>query len=122
MNRGVPVEISWADEATALGKLRSSPMHVYAHLDGQILYDRADALARLRDTAKRILKEYRTPADRKADLAETLSHPAEKLRVALAAGDLSRAVYTASTSTWFLVEGLWGANDLPVPPNSSVRP
>lgn len=33
-----------------------------------------------------------------------------------------KAAYVAGTSSWQIMEGLWAANDRPVPPNSSVRP
>jgi hypothetical protein len=40
---------------------------------------------------------------------------------ARAAGDLLQAAYVASTTSWKIVEGLWAANDRPVPSGGAVR-
>lgn len=116
------VEQTFTDEESALATLSEKPMHVYAYLDGRILYDADGTLPRLQAEAERVFREYRTPEQLKIDLAEDLRHVEDKVRVGLEAGDLLRAVYCLSTSSWRLIEGLWAANDLPVPPNSSVRP
>ena len=42
--------------------------------------------------------------------------------VATAAGDTLKAAFVAGTTSWQVIEGLWAANDKPLPPNSSVRP
>ncbi len=116
------VERTFTDERSALAQLIENPMHVYAYLDGRILYDRDGALSRLRAEAERVFRGYRAPQQLKVDLAEDLRHPEDKIRVGLEAGDLLRAVYCLSTSSWGLIQGLWAANDRPLPPNSSVRP
>lgn len=119
---GLLVEQAFTDEGSALATLSEQPMNVYAYRDGRILYDVDGTLPRLRAEADRILRDYRAPEQVKIDLAEDLRHVEEKARVGFEAGDLLRAVYCLSTSSWRLIEGLWAANDLPVPPNSSVRP
>lgn len=116
------VERTFTDEGSALAKLRENPMHVYAYLDGRILYDSDGTVPRLQAEADRVFRAYRAPEQLKFGLAEDLRHVEDKARVGLEAGDLLRAVYCLSTSSWGLIEGLWAANDLPAPPNSSVRP
>lgn len=116
------VERTFTDEQSALAQLNDNPMHVYAYLDGRILYDRDGALSRLRTEADRVFHAYRAPKQLKVDLAVALGHTEDKIRVGLESGDLLRAVYCLSTSSWALMEGLWAANDRPQPPNSSVRP
>jgi predicted nucleotidyltransferase len=116
------VERTFTDEGSALAQLNDNPMHVYAYLDGRILYDRDGALSRLRTEADRVFRAYRAPQQLKADLAVALGHPEDKVRVGFESGDLLRAAFGLSTSSWGLMEGLWAANDLPLPPNSSVRP
>ncbi|WP_152365117.1 nucleotidyltransferase domain-containing protein [Microlunatus speluncae] len=116
------LERTFTDERSAQTQLAANPMHVYAYLDGRILYDSDGALSRLRSVAERVYRDFRAPRQLKADLAEALGHPEDKIRVGLESGDLLRAVYCLSTSSWGLIEGLWAANDRPLPPNSSVRP
>jgi predicted nucleotidyltransferase len=116
------VERTFTDEKSALAQLNENPMHVYAYLDGRILYDRDGGLARLQAEADRVFRAYRAPEQLKVDLAAALGHPEDKVRVGFESGDLLRAVFCLGTSSWALMEGLWAANDLPLPPNSSVRP
>lgn len=116
------VERTCTDEGSALSAMSEKPMHVYAHLDGRILYDADGTLRRLQIEADRLFRDYRVPKQVKIDLAEDLWHVEAKVRVGFEAGDLLRSVYCLSTSSWRLIEGLWAANDLPVPPNSSVWP
>lgn len=116
------VEQTFTDERSALATLNENPMHVYAYLDGRVLYDTDGTLPWLRAEADRVFRNYQAPAQLKTDIAEDLRHVEDKARVGVEAGDLFRAVYCISTSSWRLIEGLWAANDLPLPPNSSVRP
>lgn len=64
---------------------------------------------------------YETPPAHRDETAFLLRCSRDKMRVALGGGDLPKAAYVAGTSSWQVIEGLWAANDLPVPPNSSVR-
>lgn len=118
----VLTEQTLTTEEFAQTKLLTNPMHVYAYLDGVALYDPDGALRRLRATAEQLLSHYRVPKPRKRELADALSHPEEKTCTAFAAGDLLKATYSLSTASWQIIEGLWAANDLPLPPNASVRP
>lgn len=119
---GIRLEQTFMSEPAAEAKLTATPMHVYAYLDGVILYDRDGALARLRDQAARIFQDYRTPTEIKQISYEALMHVEDKARVGLESGDLLKATFCLSSASWQLVEGLWAANDLPLPPHSSVRP
>ncbi len=119
---GVPVEWGYADEAAARAAVDANPMHVYAYLDGRILHDPQGVLARLRQHAVERFEGYRVSEAGRDQLAESLRYPAEKIRVAVAGGDLLKAAFVSATCSWFLMEGLWAANDRPLPPNSSVRP
>lgn len=119
---GIRLEQTFMSEPAAEAKLTATPMHVYAYLDGVILYDPDGALARLRDQAAQIYRTYRTPPQIKRAIYEALQHPEDKARVGLASDDLLRATFCLSTTSWQLIEGLWAANDLPLPPNSSIRP
>lgn len=116
------VERTFTDERSALATLSEKSMHVYAYLDGRILYDADGAVLRLQAEADRVFRDYRAPEQVKIEIADDLRHVEDKMRVGVEAGDLLRAVYCLSTASWRLIEGLWAANDLPVPPNSSVRP
>jgi hypothetical protein len=119
---GVLVERGFADEASHRAELAAKPMHVYAYLDGRVLFDQSGALGRLRTQARGIFDAYETPRQDKATIAFLLGCSRDKIRVALNGGDDLRAAFVTGTSSWQLVEGLWAANDHPLPPNSSVRP
>ncbi|MFB6723411.1 nucleotidyltransferase domain-containing protein [Kribbella sp. NPDC056345] len=119
---GVPVEWGYADERSARDALKKAPMHVYAYLDGRILHDPEGVLARLRQHAQERFEGYRVSDAERAELAANLRYPAEKIRIAMAGGDLLKAAFVTATTSWYLMEGLWAASDRPLPPNSSVRP
>jgi predicted nucleotidyltransferase len=119
---GVLVEQSFTDAAAARATLEANPMHVYAYLDGRILHDPLGVLAELRTLAERRFQAYRTPAEEKARIAFLLGCSQDKIDVAWNGGDLLKAAFVTGTSSWQIIEGLWAANDRPLPPNSSVRP
>lgn len=75
---GVLIEQTLTTEKFAQTKLLSNPMHVYAYLDGVILYDPDGALRRMRAVAEQLLSSYRVPNPQKRELADALSHPEEK--------------------------------------------
>lgn len=119
---GILVERTHLDAPSAWMQLDGHPMVVYGYLDGRILYDPQNALERLRLHARARLEAYETPPQHRQETAFLLRCSRDKMRVALGGGDLLKAAYVAGTSSWQIIEGLWAANDLPVPPNSSVRP
>lgn len=119
---GVLVERGYADEATAGARLDTHAMNVYAYLDGRILYDPQDALVRLRQLARRRFDTFQVSEQERSAFAFLLQCARDKIAVATSGGDLLKAAFVTSTSSWQIMEGLWAANGLPVPPNSSVRP
>lgn len=122
VDHGIVVERTYVDAPSARAQLDAHPMQVYGYLDGRILYDPEQALERLRSHARVRFEAYQTPQAQREETAFLLRCSRDKMRVALGGGDLLKAAYVAGTSSWQLMEGLWAANDLPVPPNSSVRP
>jgi len=119
---GVHVERAYSDESKARQDLQTAPMNVYTYLDGRILHDPGGCLVRLSREAQERFEGYRCPERERARLAYWLASAQEKLNGALVAGDMLKAAYVASTTTWPIMEGLWAASDRPTPPNSSVRP
>lgn len=119
---GVLVEQAYSDAASEEAKIDALPMNVYAHLDGRILYDPRDVLSRLRRQAQKRFDDYQVPEQERATIAFLLKCAQDKIEVALDGGDLLKAAFVAGTTSWQLMEGLWAANNLPLPPNSSVRP
>lgn len=122
VREGVLVECDHLDVPSARLELATQPMKVYGYVDGRILYDPRAALERLKEDARRRLAEYATPAEQRERIAFLLRCSRDKMTVAMDGGDLLKAAFVAGTSSWQIMEGLWAANDLPVPPNSSVRP
>ncbi len=122
LDGGVLVERTYIDARSARGQLHARPMRVYGYLDGRILYEPKNALERLRSYARGRFEAYKTPPAHRDETAFLLRCSRDKMRVALGGGDLLKAAHVAGTSSWQIIEGLWAANDLPVPPNSSVRP
>jgi predicted nucleotidyltransferase len=119
---GVLVEQGYADLPTAREKLEANPMDVYAYLDGRILLDERHALAGLRIEARGCYERYQLSDTRRSTISFLLGCSRDKISVAVDGGDWLKAAFVAGTSSWQLMEGLWAANNLPLPPNSSVRP
>ncbi|MEQ7006767.1 nucleotidyltransferase domain-containing protein [Actinopolymorpha sp. B17G11] len=119
---GILVERGYSDVATARATLEANPMHVYAYLDGRILYDPLGVLPSLRQQAQRRFDTYQVTGQERSDLAARLRYPQDKIRVAMSGGDLLKAAFVTGTSSWGIMEGLWAANNRPLPPNSSVQP
>lgn len=117
---GILVERTYVSVHSARVQLGTRPMSIYGHLDGRILYDPQQALSGLRRRARSRLEAYETPKEHRAEVAFLLRCSRDKMRVALGGGDLLKAAYVAGTSSWQIMEGLWAANDLPMPPNSSA--
>lgn len=116
------VEQTHTTENAAQAELADNPMQVYAYLDGVSLYDPVGSLARLRRQAYDVYHSYRMPQTAKRAIADALRHPEDKIRIGLQNNDLLKATFCLGTTSWQLIEGLWAANDLPLPPNGSIRP
>jgi hypothetical protein len=119
---GVLVERTYCDAKTERAKFDTHPMNIYAHLDGRILHDPQTALTSLKQQAQQRFDNYQISAQERDNTAFLLGCSRDKIRVALAGGDMLKAAFVAGTTSWMLMEGLWAANNRPLPPNSSVRP
>lgn len=119
---GILVERGFADVATAQAALDENPMNVYAYLDGRILRDPSGALASLKQQAQKRFDEFEISAEERTRTAFLLGCSRDKILVAVNGGDLLRAAFVAGTTSWGIMEGLWAANNRPLPPNSSIRP
>lgn len=118
--QGILVERGYADMAQAQEKLETNPMEVYAYLDGQILYDPAAILTQLRAQAQHIFETYRMADQEQRALAYWLLTARLKIHAALKGENLLKAAFIASVTSWKILEGLWAANDRPMPPQGSV--
>lgn len=117
---GVRLEVRYMDFDRALSRLRETPMDVYGYIDGRILYDPSDRLAALFREARSRFAEYRASEDERRRLIYWLTTAREKIIAALAVEDYLKASLMATTSTWQILEGLWAANDKPVPPVGAI--
>lgn len=122
MRDGVLVECGYSDVTTTRMNIDARPMNVYAYLDGQIRYDPNGSLAELRKHAQYVFDTYETPPQERSTIAALLGHTRDKTNVGMNNGDLLKAAFAAGTSSWGIMEGLWAANNKPLPPHSSVRP
>jgi predicted nucleotidyltransferase len=118
--RGILVERSYADDALAQSRLKKDPAWVYAYLDGRILYDPEGRLARLVQAAQTRFERYHAPAATRDEISYWLQSARIKMVAALDAGDTFRAAYVAATTSWKILEGIWAANEKPVPPCGAV--
>lgn len=117
---GILVERSYLDEAAAREQLAAQPMRVYTYLDGRVLRDDSGGLTRLADQARVLYAAFRTSPKERQDIAYWLRSARDKIHAALDAGDLLRAAYWTSTTSWKLLEGLWAAHDRPMPAGGGV--
>lgn len=115
---GVTVEIHWRDLGKASMRLIERPMEVYRYLDGEILHDPDGQVAHLVRTASERYENYRVSDEEKFTLIYWLQSVEQKIWLAKNAGDLPKAAFVASTSSWRILEGLWAANHRPMPPSS----
>lgn len=118
--QGILVERSFADEQMALLKLDENPMEVYAYLDGRILFDPQERLAYLREQARQRFATYHVSDAERREIAYWLKSAHIKITAALEAGDLLKVAYLSGTQSWPLLQGLWTANEKPLPPNGSI--
>lgn len=122
VREGILIERGSVDVESALAKLATNPMEVYAYLDGRILSDPEGVITQLAGEARERFAAYRTPVKERSESTYWLESVRIKVRAALNAGDTARGAYLVSTASWPLLTGLWAANDKPLPPNGSVWP
>ena len=120
VKNGILVEIHHADLNRARSTIEQRPMRAYAFLEGRILYDPGARLGELVRLAATRLETYRLPDKERAGILHWLKSVRIKVAAARDAGDLLRAAYVASTSSWKILEGLWAANERPIPANAAV--
>jgi predicted nucleotidyltransferase len=120
LRRGILVECSYADEARARSRLERDPMHVYAYLDGRILYDPEGRLQVLLSAATARFEAYRVPDEEAHGIAHWLHSARTKIVAARDAGDELRAAYVTGTSSWEMLRGIWAACGKPVPPSGAL--
>jgi predicted nucleotidyltransferase len=119
---GVLVELGYADVTLAQAELETNPMEVYAYLDGRILYDPQGVLAHLQTLAQRRFATYQLPEPERERIIIWLEAARFKIRVAEREGQLLKAAFATGTVSWQIIEGLWAANNKPLPPNGSIWP
>lgn len=117
---GAWLEIHYRNLSQARIRLTQEPIELYNHLDGRILHDPDSHLAQLRAQAAQMFENYRTPEAEARAIAYWLSGVRRKLEAAFAASDTVKIGYLSSTSAWKILEGLWAANNKPMPPSGSV--
>ncbi|GHO76780.1 DNA polymerase subunit beta [Ktedonobacter sp. SOSP1-85] len=120
LRQGVLVEQEYADAAGTQYKLETNPMEVYAYLDGCILFDPQGILALLKEQAQRRFETYRISEQEREKITSWLEAARFKIRVAERGGHLLKAAFVAGTVSWQVIEGLWAANNRPLPPNGSI--
>jgi predicted nucleotidyltransferase len=122
LREGVLVEQEYTDVALAQSKLEANPMEVYAYLDGRFLFDPQGVLAELKTLAQRRFETYQIPEPEREKIATWLEAARFKIRVADREGNLLKAAFVTGTVSWQIIEGLWAANNRPLPPNGSIWP
>lgn len=70
--------------------------------------------------AREKYETYQTPEEERARLAHWLKSATVKIVAAQEAGEPLKTLYAVSVNTRPIIEGLWAANDKPVPPQGSV--
>lgn len=117
---GVLIEMNYQDFAGFAMKLEQNPMEVYAYLDGRVLLDRKDEWRLLRVLAQTRFENYRAGPETRRSMAYWLNASRIKLAAAWEAGNLLRASYIATTTTWKLLESVWALNNRPMPPAGAM--
>lgn len=120
VRQGILIERGYSDIAQAQAKLVTNPMTIYNYLDGRILFDPEGLLAQLKEQATQRFETYQYKKQERESIAYWLKSARLKMDVALAAGDILKAAFVATTTSWEILTGLWTVNDKPMPPNSSV--
>ncbi|GHO46774.1 nucleotidyltransferase domain-containing protein [Ktedonospora formicarum] len=120
LRQGILIEQGYADVALAQSELEANPMEVYAYLDGRILLDPHGVLADLREQAQRRFETYQISEPEKEKIISWLESAHFKIRVAENGNQLLKAAFVTGTVSWQIIEGLWAANNRPLPPNGSI--
>ena len=117
---GVLVERHAKDFDGATRKLQENPIQVYGFLEGRILHDPSGRLAEIVAFARHLLDTYRTPPETLAGIIYWLRSARIKITASEYGSGLLKAAFITATTSWKILEGLWGVNDLPLPPSGSA--
>jgi hypothetical protein len=117
---GIMIEYKYADYEKAMNKLNNNPMEVYGYLDGRILFDGTGEFKRLSDTAINIFSNFRLSENEIRGLLHWLHSASIKIRSSLDAGDKLKASFICCSTSYTILEGIWGICNKPIPPAGSV--
>lgn len=119
---GVLVETKYADFDKAMERLRINPMEVYNYLDGRILYDSEGLVGDLSIYANDLFNNFQSNLKSKRETYHWLKSAKIKIQAAFHAGDILKAIFVVSTTSYKLLEAFWIINNKPMPPNGGVLP
>jgi hypothetical protein len=95
-------------------------MEPYQYIDGQVLVDKNGMLCILREEARQVYYQYRmNEADREA-IHHWLYSAKIKIQAAIEAGDAMKASFITATTSYKILEGIWGVCNKPIPPAGAV--
>ena len=117
---GVRVEEHRASLAELRAKLASRPGIAYGLTEAHLVYGPSTIEGTVREMARDALATFHLDGPKRTRLAYWLTTSAEKCEAAAEQDDWARAALIADATLWPLLEGLWGANDLPAPPVGNV--
>jgi hypothetical protein len=118
--KGILVEYHFNDRERTIAKIQANPMLAYGFVDGRFLRDDTGELAEIAQAAQAVIAAYRTPPEVRAGNGHWLHSSRVKISAARNAGDLLKASFVTATTSWVILEGIWGVNDLPMPPSGTV--
>ncbi|MFC3747955.1 DNA polymerase subunit beta [Paenibacillus sp. GCM10012306] len=118
--QGICVELKYSDFAMATRKCENGPMGMYNFLDSVILIDHEGQLQQLIERSKQLYSGYQTPVTEMKSIKYWLESTLIKIKAAQMAEDDLKAAFVAGTTSWKILEGVWAANNKPMPPNGSV--
>lgn len=116
---GIQVEIHYTTYDTAIEKLRSNPKEIYKYLDAKIEYDNGNA-QKIIEYAENIMEHYCVSSKEISEIIYWLNSTKTKLKSAFSKQDTLLCPYIIATNTWKVLEGIWAANQRPIPPSSSL--
>lgn len=116
---GIQVEIHYTTYDKAIEKLRSNPKEIYKYLDAKIEYDNGNA-QKIIEYAENIMEHYCASPKEISEIIYWLNSTKTKLKSASSKQDTLLCSYIIATNTWKVLEGIWAANQKPIPPSSSL--
>jgi len=114
------VEYKYLDINKARARLQSNHMEPYQYLEGKILFDDLGSLNTLKDEALIIYNSYQLDKNEKKAIYHWLFASRIKIEAAIKSQDYLKAIFVTSTSSYKIMEGIWGVCNKPIPPAGSV--